>query len=163
VGTQRAGQASEVEPSGQVSEGEPSEQVSEVEPAPRPSRPLGGVALIAALVALAAFAAFTAYMIAQADGGNEVTWTRLAWLFSSVEAIAFGAAGALFGASVHRERAENAEADARQKADAAARGRALAAAVKAEAPAATRGGGEPEETTSVAARHARLARELFPD
>jgi hypothetical protein len=156
VSTQRAGQASDVEPSGQV---------SEAEPKPRPSRPLGGVALIAALVALVAFAAFTAYMIAQADGGNEVTWTRLAWLFSSVEAIAFGAAGALFGASVQRERAENAEADAREKTDEAARGRALAAAVKAEAPAAaTRGRGEPaEESASVAARHARLARELFPD
>ena len=150
----RAGQASEVEPSGQV---------TEVEPAPRPSKPLGGVALIAALVALAAFAAFTAYMIGQADGEKEVTWTRLAWLFSSVEAIAFGAAGALFGASVHRERAENAEADARQKTDEAARGRALAAAVKAEAPAARGRGGPEEETTSVAARHARLARELFPD
>ena len=138
--------------------------MTEVEPKRRPSKPLGGVALIAALVALAAFAGFTAYMISQADGENEVTWTRLAWLFSSVEAIAFGAAGALFGASVQRERAENAEADAREKADEAARGRALAAAVKAEAPAATRGRGEPEEeTTSVAARHARLARELFPD
>jgi len=140
--------------------------MSDVEPEPQPSRRLPGVALIAALVALAAFAAFTAYMIGQADGENEVTWTRLAWLFSSVEAIAFGAAGALFGVSVQRERAENAEADARLNADEAARGRALAAAVKAEAPAAatrTRGEPEEEETTSVAARHARLARELFPD
>jgi hypothetical protein len=138
--------------------------MSEVEPEPRPSRRLAGVALIAALVALVAFAVFTAYMIGKADDENEVTWTRLAWLFSSVEAIAFGAAGALFGASVQRERAENAEADARQKADEAARGRALAAAVKAETPAATRGRGAPEEEgTSVAARHARLARELFPD
>lgn len=157
MSTQRAGQASEVEPSGQV---------TEVEPAPRPPPPRRptGVALIAALVALVTFAAFTAYMIVQADGENEVTWTRLAWLFSSVEAIAFGAAGALFGASVQRERAENAEADARVNADAATRGRALAAVVKADAQAATRGRDEPEgETTSVAARHARVARELFPD
>lgn len=158
MSTQRAGQASDVEPSGQATEVEPARR-------PAPSRRPTGVALIAALVALVTFAAFTAYMIAQADGENEVTWTRLAWLFSSVEAIAFGAAGALFGASVQRERAENAEADAREKTDEAARGRALAAAVKAEAPAATtRGRDEPEvETTSVAARHARLARELFPD
>jgi hypothetical protein len=153
---QRAGQASEVEPSGQVTEVEP-------EPRPRPSRRPTGVALIAALVALATFAAFTAYMIGQADGENEVTWTRLAWLFSSVEAIAFGAAGALFGASVQRERAENAEADARVNADAATRGRALAAAVKAEAPEGATRGAPAEGDASVAARHARLARELFPD
>ena len=156
MSTQRAGQASEVEPSGPVTEVEP-------EPRPRPSRNPTGVALIAALVALATFAAFTAYMIAQADGENEVTWTRLAWLFSSVEAIAFGAAGALFGASVQRERAENAEADARVNADAATRGRALAAAVKAEAPEAATRGAPPDGDASVAARHARLARELFPD
>jgi hypothetical protein len=139
--------------------------MSDIEPEPRPTRRLAGAALIAALLALVAFAVFTAYMIGKADDENEVTWTRLAWLFSSVEAIAFGAAGALFGASVQRERAENAEAEARQKGDEAARGRALAAAVKAEAPAgATRGGGEPRaEDASVAARHARLARELFPD
>jgi hypothetical protein len=139
--------------------------MSEVEPEPRTSRRLAGVALIAAIVALVAFAAFTAYMITQADAENEITWTRLAWLFSSVEAIAFAAAGALFGASVQRERAEKAEEDARQNAEAAARGRALAAAVKAEAPAAaTRAREAPEgEDASVAARHARLARELFPD
>lgn len=139
--------------------------MSEIEPEPRPSRRLTGVALVAALVALVAFAVFTAYMIGKADDENEVTWTRLAWLFSSVEAIAFGAAGALFGASVQRERAEKAETEARRNAGDAARGRALAAAVKAEAPvAATRGRGEPEEEGApVAARHARLARELFPD
>jgi len=133
-----------------------------------PVKRVTGPTLAAALVALLAFAVFTAYMILRADDEGEVTWTRLAWLFSSVEAIAFGAAGALFGATVQRERAENAEADARRNAGAAARGQALAAALKADATAApeeaTRGLGEIDgEGASVAARHARLARELFPE
>ena len=125
-------------------------------------------AVIAALVALGALAAFTIYMITEADTGSEVTWSRLAWLFSSVEAIAFAAAGALFGARVHRERAEKAEAEARKSAGDAARGKALAAALKAddavaaESPA-TRGLGDDDEDMSLRSRHARLAQELFPD
>jgi hypothetical protein len=124
-------------------------------------------AVIAALLALVALAGFTVYMITEADTGSEVTWSRLAWLFSSVEAIAFAAAGALFGARVHRERAEKAESEARKYVGEAARGRALAAALKADdAPAgedATRGLGGPDEEPSVRSRHARLARELFPE
>jgi hypothetical protein len=124
-------------------------------------------AVIAALFALAALAAFTIYMIIQADTDSEVTWARLAWLFSSVEAIAFAAAGALFGASVHRQRAEKAESEAREYAGDAARGRALAAALKADddagdGEAATRGLGGGDDEPSVRARHARIARELFP-
>jgi len=124
-------------------------------------------AVIAAFFALVALAGFTVYMIFQADTDSEVTWARLAWLFSSVEAIAFAAAGALFGARVHRERAEKAEAEARKSAGDAARGRALAAALKAEAAAsdedaATRDLGGGDTDPSVRARHARLARELFP-
>jgi hypothetical protein len=129
-------------------------------------RGLAGLALIAAVASLVALGVFTAYMISQADLDDEVTWTRLAWLFTSVEAIAFAAAGALFGAKIHRERAEKAESEARQYAGDAARGRALAAAIKADeiAEGATRGLGEAgEEGTLLRARHARLARELFPD
>jgi hypothetical protein len=129
---------------------------------------LSGPALIAAFLSLAALAVFTGYMITQADLRNEVTWTRLAWLFTSVEAIAFGAAGALFGVRVNRERAEKAESEARRSAGDAARGRALAAVLKADdAPAeegvATRGLGGADEETSMRSRNARLARELFPD
>jgi hypothetical protein len=59
--------------------------------------PLRGVALVAAAIALFLWAAFTVFMITKADTGNEVHWTRLAWIFASVEAVAFGAAGALWG------------------------------------------------------------------
>ena len=123
-------------------------------------------AVIGALFALAALAAFTIYMIIEADTGSEVTWSRLAWLFSSVEAIAFAAAGALFGARVHRERAERAESEARKYVGEAARGRALATVLKAEGAAdetATRDLGGGDEAQSVRSRHARLAQELFPE
>jgi hypothetical protein len=125
-------------------------------------------AVIAAFFALVALAAFTIYMIVQADTDSEVTWSRLAWLFSSVEAIAFAAAGALFGARVHRERAERAESEARKYVGEAARGKALAAALKADDPAdgdgnGTRGLGDGDTDQSVRSRHARLARELFPE
>jgi hypothetical protein len=137
------------------------------DPAPAGTGRLTTPAVIAALLALVALAAFTAYMVAEADTGSEVTWSRLAWLFSSVEAIAFAAAGALFGARVHRERAEKAESEARKYVGEAARGRALAAVLKAdEAPSgegATRDLGGTDEEPSVRSRHARLARELFPE
>ena len=77
---------------------------------PRESEPrqLGGVALAAALVVLVAFAVLVGVLISQVDTG-ETRWARLAWVFASVEAIAFGAAGALFGSSIQRQRAERAE------------------------------------------------------
>ncbi len=132
---------------------------------------LSGAGLVAALVVLVAFAALVAYLTRQV-GAPETTWTRLAWLFSSVEAIAFGAAGALFGSSIQRQRAERAEDEARRNSDAAARGRALAAAIKADDPGTSQtrsdletlgpGGAPSGGASAVAARHAAVARELFP-
>jgi hypothetical protein len=39
----------------------------------------------------------------------ELEWNRSAYLFAGVEAIAYAAAGFLFGREVHRQRAEQAE------------------------------------------------------
>ena len=138
--------------------------------ADRPSLP--HAAVVAALVVLVAFAGFVAFLIGQVSA-DETEWTRLAWIFASVEAIAFGAAGALFGSSIQRERAEKAEAAAAANAQDAANGRALAEAIKAEAPPERAGGttggleslgagGQREPAASVAARHAELATRLFP-
>lgn len=76
----------------------------------------------------------------------EVQWSRLVFLLSSMEAVAFGAAGALFGTQIQRQRvadaqqrADKAETEATSNKDAAAKGKALAAAVKAEAQAAGHG------------------------
>lgn len=135
---------------------------------PQLSRP----AVVAALLVLLAFAAFVVFLIGQV-GEDETEWTRLAWIFASVEAIAFGAAGALFGSSIQRERAEKAEEAAKENAQDAANGRALAEAIKAEAPQEAGGGGpagleslgagpQRDAAASVAARHAELARRLFP-
>jgi hypothetical protein len=133
--------------------------------------PLSGPALVTAFVVLVAFAAFVWYMITQRNVA-EITWLRLAWLFSSVEAIAFGAAGALFGSNIQRQRAEKAEAAAERNSDAAANGRALAASIKADdpgTPAARDGlerlgpaGQTGQAANDLAARHAAIARELFP-
>jgi hypothetical protein len=135
------------------------------------SLPVSGTALVTAFAVLMAFAAFVWYMITQRNVA-EITWSRLAWLFSSVEAIAFGAAGALFGSSIQRQRAEKAEAAAERNSGAAANGRALAATIKADDPGhrPPREGlerlgpaGQPGQAANdLAARHAAIARELFP-
>jgi uncharacterized membrane protein YsdA (DUF1294 family) len=150
---------------------QPSDPQAPVASAGHPTAPLSGPALITAFVVLVAFTAFVWYMITQ-QSVAETTWSRLAWLFSSVEAIAFGAAGALFGSSIQRQRAEKAEAAAERNADTAAKGQALAASIKADDPgtAAGRSGLERLGATGqagkaaedLAARHAAIARELFP-
>jgi uncharacterized membrane protein YsdA (DUF1294 family) len=137
---------------------------------PQLSRAAVGVAILV----LVAFAGLVAFLIGQVDK-DETAWTRLAWIFASVEAIAFGAAGALFGSSIQRERAEKAEDAARTNAQDAANGRALAEAIKADAPEPGSGSGgsggtleslgagqQRDAAARVAARHAELAKRLFP-
>lgn len=124
--------------------------------------------MAAAIAVLLAFAGFVVFMLTEA-GTQELRWTRLAWVFASVEAIAFGAAGALFGSSIQRARAENAEAEARRNAGEAANGRALASAVlsddpEGDGPAELEALGPAEQRGPAVARsHATLARDLFPD
>jgi hypothetical protein len=45
---------------------------------------------------------------------DEVYWTRLTFLFNSLEAVVFAAAGALFGTQVQRARVEKAESVAKK-------------------------------------------------
>jgi hypothetical protein len=135
---------------------------------------LSRAAVVVAAFVLLAFGAFVVFLIGQV-GEDETEWTRLAWVFASVEAIAFGAAGALFGSSIQRERAEKAEEAARVNMQDAANGRALAEAIKAEAPEPESGSGgsggtleslgagqQRDAAARVAARHAELAKRLFP-
>jgi hypothetical protein len=136
--------------------------------------PVRGIALIAAIVALVLWAGFTAYMITKAGTDKEVTWTRLAWLFASVEAVAFAAAGAIWGTTVNRQRAEAAEKRADANAADAANGRALASSqiaeggeiadVDTESALQRMGGGAADRgKVEVLQRHAKQARMLFPD
>ncbi len=96
------------------------------------ARRLSGWSMVVAIAVLVGFAAMVVYVMLRADA-DEQTWTRLAWLLSSVEALAFGAAGAVFGASVQRERAVAAEQRADGNERDAVAGRTLAETIKAGA------------------------------
>ncbi len=142
---------------------------------------LSGPALAAALVVLAAWLLLLVWL-AFNTSLQEVAWSRLLVVLGSMEAVAFGAAGALFGTQIQRQRVQDAQrhaanaetkaADAEHRAsanaDAAIKGKTLAAVVKAKGR--TRAGrlgterlsaaGEPEhEQDEIVA----LAHELFPD
>jgi hypothetical protein len=121
---------------------------------------------IAASLALTAWAGFAVFLLAQ-TGTSDVRWTRMAWVFASVEAVAFAAAGLLFGSTVNRQRAERAEEVAEASERDAQAGRALAAVLKAEhgesadGPRAF-GGDAAKSPPDASVRHARLAAALFP-
>jgi hypothetical protein len=69
--------------------------------------------LIVGAVALGGLAFFVAYLVRHLSL-NDTEWNRAIYLFGSVEAVAFAAAGYLFGKEVHRQRAENAEDEAKK-------------------------------------------------
>jgi hypothetical protein len=144
--------------------------------------PLTGVALIAALVVVATWLLMLGWLVVHTDV-TEVTWARWLTVLASLEAVAFAAAGAVFGSAVQRQRvaqaegradkaegrADKAEGDAKANAAAAANGRALAAAVKVRgrkpAAAAVGAGVERVAATREASDDdlAALAQRLFPD
>jgi hypothetical protein len=132
------------------------------------------LAVITAVVALLVWAGFAGYLLYRSSSA-EVQWTRIAWVFSSVEAVAFAAAGLIFGTTVNRQQAQQAEARANANQNDAEAGRALAAALKADEPPVAYDGPAPaggpqalgqtqrdDAASQLAARHARLARQLFP-
>ena len=122
--------------------------------------------MIVAIVAIVIWAVFLVVMLRATDT-DEVQWARMTFVFASVEAVAFAAAGAIFGVTVQRERVKSAEEKAETNARDAANGRALAIAAISEGDAAA----EPEAysfdseqaSPDVRQRHADLARRLFPD
>ncbi len=142
---------------------------------------LTGAALWIAIFAIVVWIGFSIFLITKA-GANETEWTRIAWVFGSIQAIAFAAAGALFGTAVQQQNINNAQQaatsakkDADQQREAAANGRALAAAIQAEAATEPPGGAGGIQRASVASaastgsadelrqRHAQLSRSLFGD
>ena len=92
------------------------------------------LAPIVAIAALLAFAWFIIYMLGLTQA-EEPEWTRAVYLFTGVEAIAFAAAGFLFGREVHRKEAQKAgeRADAADKRATEAQNSATNAAVKGNA------------------------------
>jgi hypothetical protein len=130
---------------------------------------LSGAPMVVAIVAVLIWVAFVVVMLLASDSGD-MTWTRLTFLFASVEAIAFAAAGALFGVSVQRERVKTAEEKADVHAREAANGRALAAVNLADEAATpdqdpasqSFSPGRPPDL-DLRRRHGEVARRLFPD
>src|SRR5262249_39545938 len=83
-----------------------------------------GISGVPMIVATAAILVWVGFIIVMALSTNtsDNQWTRLVFVFGSVEAIAFAAAGALFGVTVQRDRVEKAEKVAEQNAQDAASG-----------------------------------------
>ena len=144
---------------------------------PSPAK-LGGPALWTAVGALVIWVAFSIILLFNISK-NETEWTRVAWVFGSIQSVAFAAAGALFGTAVQQQnvstaqqQAATAKQDADQQRDAATKGRALAAVMQAEGPAAGGRRGRVEGDGPAAAavaesaevlrqRHAQVAQSLF--
>ena len=142
---------------------------------------LVGTALWVAIFAIVVWIGFSVFLIAKA-GTNETEWARIAWVFGSIQAVAFAAAGALFGTTVQQQNVNNAQQqaasakkDADQQRDAATKGRAFAAAIQAEAVADSTDSAEGPQRMGIGdgagaapadellQRHARLSRALFGD
>jgi hypothetical protein len=130
-------------------------------PGPRPTPPpkptpsttpwITYVGLVVAVLALFSFGLLIMYMLTRTSDATELEWQRDVYLLSGVEAVAFAAAGFLFGKEVHRQQAEQATAradkaeekaaEAQQNAQVAnrtaievrTRARALTAAINAKA------------------------------
>jgi len=140
------------------------------------SKGVHGAALVAALVLIAVWLAMLGWMVSRTTVAD-LEWTRLLVILGSLEAVAFAAAGALFGTTIQRhrvddakERAEKADARASQaeknsmeNAQAAANGRALATAVKARQPSRAAAGVERVSTQETTDELVTLAERLFPD
>ncbi len=142
---------------------------------------LTGAALWTAILAVAVWVGFSIFLIAKA-GTNETEWTRIAWVFGSIQAVAFAAAGALFGTAVQQQnvnnaqqQAESAKKDADQQREAATKGRVLAMTMQAEVAAQpdndaeipqrrdAANAAEAESADQLRQRHAQLSRALFGD
>ncbi|MEV0902409.1 hypothetical protein [Actinoplanes sp. NPDC049802] len=133
--------------------------------------PLGRTALTVAVCVLVAWLALLGWLLASVDA-TDATWERMLAVLASLQAVAFAAAGALFGTSVQgqrvadqRQRAEAAEVRAAAGDVARVNGEKLAAAVKLD-----RARRAPNERQRLSADHPEnadplldLAQRLFPD
>lgn len=87
------------------------------------------LAPVVAIVALGGFGVLVNHMIGITKTADENHWNRTIYIFSGVEAIAFGAAGFFFGSEVQRRSLEKAEEKVDKLQNDANNGRALAASI----------------------------------
>lgn len=140
----------------------------------RPGAPLTGVASAVAVAVIAVWLGFVVWLLVEVNTA-EITWSRLLVVLGSVEAVAFAAAGALFGTSVQRQRTEDqraradaAESRAGANESAAINGQKLAAAIKVSRASGTRTAAGTRERLSAETLIEPdplldLANQLFPD
>jgi hypothetical protein len=147
-------------------------------PAEQPTVLLGRFEKITAVVLIVLFVVFIAVMVVLRASAQ---WDRLVYLFGGLEALVFGAAGALFGTGVQRGQTAQAQETAvreRDRADAnettARHGESLADVIRVKAGAAAaltgaegRGarpgaGGPVAGEAAALAELARVADEWFP-
>lgn len=140
---------------------------------------LSGPALWVAIFALLVWLAFSIVLLFNISK-SDTDWTRITWIFGSIQSVAFAAAGALFGTAVQQQNVNNAQqqaASAKQTADqlrdSAANGRALAAAVQSDDITKSADGGDgltpmgpgeadtADSAEAVRRRHAQISRSLF--
>ena len=148
---------------------------------------MSGPAIIVAVVVLVGFAGLLYHLFTISSGADERLWNRSIFLYGGVEALAFAAAGFLFGKEVHRQQAETRKSGqtkrrrrprlpGRKAASVKAKGQSLKTMVTAKverasaAPAGTYGplGNAAPDTVYLLAKSDldeidRIARELFPD
>ena len=143
-------------------------------PEPKPDKArtgLSGVPMFVAVGAVILWLLFVVVMM-NASSADEVRWTRLTFVFSSVQAIAFAAAGSVVRRECSQDRVQKAEAKAEANARDATNGRALAVVnvtddsriVDKDAEAVfEKLGPKDARDSDVRRRHADAARRLFPD
>lgn len=121
---------------------------------------------------LVGFAVLVVYMFSLL-ASSETTWNRALYIFAGVEAIAFAAAGYLFGREVNRQRAESAERRASQAEQTAAKaalraveaetkGQSLRAVIQARAIVQLEDSDPRVRAAEEMNQLSRLAEELFP-
>ena len=133
---------------------------------------MSNTAIGIAILILLAWLAVLGWLLLQTDA-TEVVWARWLTVLASLEAVAFAAAGALFGTTVQRQRvkdaadrATQAEERAEKNLEAATSGRKLSDAVIEKARREPAQGLERTSSGQSAGdldELALLARQLFPD
>lgn len=84
-------------------------RVEKLEKNPELSKLARDVATVIVVVFMILAVVLGGIALAQGATLTEVVWARATWAFGAIEAIAFAAAGFLFGKEVNRERADKAE------------------------------------------------------
>lgn len=126
---------------------------------------------VVAVASVLLWAVFAAVLLARAGADDERLWSHMTWIFSSVQSIAFAAAGALFGTAVQQGRVDDAERRAADSKTDADNGRALATILQHDAAVPDMAGDAgltggvvvPSPVEDVRQRYADLARSLFGD